>query len=31
LKRTDTNTETNLSGTFKTNVIAPGISIGYKF
>jgi long-chain fatty acid transport protein len=31
LKRKDTNTETNLSGTFKTNVIAPGISIGYKF
>ncbi|MES2566410.1 MAG: outer membrane protein transport protein [Bacteroidota bacterium] len=31
LKRTDTNTETNLSGTFKTNVCAPGISIGYKF
>ncbi len=31
LKRTDTNMETNLSGTFKTNVCAPGISIGYKF
>lgn len=31
LKRSDTNTETNLSGTFKTNVVAPGISIGYKF
>jgi long-subunit fatty acid transport protein len=31
LKRKDTNIETNLSGTFKTNVIAPGISIGYKF
>lgn len=31
LKRTDTNLETNLSGTFKTNVCAPGISIGYKF
>jgi long-chain fatty acid transport protein len=31
LERTDTNTETNLSGTFKTNVIAPGVSIGYKF
>lgn len=31
LKRTDTNIETNLSGTFKTNVVAPGISIGYKF
>lgn len=31
LERTDTNLETNLSGTFKTNVCAPGISIGYKF
>lgn len=31
LKRTDTNKETGLSGTFKTNVCAPGISIGYKF
>ncbi len=31
LKRTDTNLETNLSGTFKTNVVAPGLSIGYKF
>ncbi|MBL7934458.1 MAG: outer membrane protein transport protein [Bacteroidia bacterium] len=31
LKRKDTNIETNLSGTFKTNVCAPGISIGYKF
>lgn len=31
LKRTDTNLETQLSGTFKTNVIAPGISIEYKF
>jgi long-chain fatty acid transport protein len=31
LERTDTNTETNLSGTFKTNVCAPGISIGYQF
>ncbi len=31
LKRTDTNLETNLSGTFKTNVVAPGISIEYKF
>ena len=31
LKRTDTNLETNLSGTFKTNVCAPGISISYKF
>lgn len=31
LKRSDTNLETNLSGTFKTNVIAPGFSIGYIF
>lgn len=31
LKRKDTNAETNLSGTFKTNVCAPGISVGYKF
>lgn len=31
LERKDTNLETNLSGTFKTNVCAPGISIGYKF
>jgi long-chain fatty acid transport protein len=31
LKRTDTNKETQLSGTFKTNVIAPGISLTYIF
>lgn len=31
LKRKDTNKETNLNGTFKTNVLAPGISIAYKF
>lgn len=31
LKRTDTNLETNLSGTFTTNVIAPGLAITYKF
>jgi long-chain fatty acid transport protein len=31
LERSDTNIETNLSGTFRTNVIAPGISITYKF
>ncbi|MEI8137958.1 MAG: outer membrane protein transport protein, partial [Bacteroidota bacterium] len=31
LKRKDTNLETNLSGTFKTNVIAPGFSIIYNF
>lgn len=31
LEREDTNLETNLSGTFKTNVCAPGISFSYKF
>lgn len=31
LKRTDTNLETNLSGTFTTNVLAPGLAIIYKF
>ena len=31
LKRTDTNIETNLSGTYQTNVIAPGLSLSYKF
>lgn len=31
LKRKDTNLETNLSGTFRTNVCAPGISFSYKF
>lgn len=31
LERTDTNLETNLSGTFKTNVVAPGLAIIYKF
>lgn len=31
VKRTDTNTETNLSGTFKTNVVAPGLAIVYNF
>lgn len=30
-KREDTNLETNLSGTFKTNVCIPGISLFYKF
>lgn len=29
--RTQTNIETGLSGTFKTHVYAPGISIGYKW
>lgn len=27
--RTQTNTESNLSGTFKTNVFAPGLSVSY--
>ncbi len=31
LKRKDTNIETNLSGTYKTNVIAPGIAALYIF
>lgn len=31
LERTDTNLETNLSGTFKTNVCAPGLSLSYNF
>jgi long-chain fatty acid transport protein len=31
LKRTDTNIESNLSGTYQTNVIAPGLSLSYKF
>lgn len=31
LKRTDTNLETNLSGTFTTNVVSPGLSIAYLF
>lgn len=31
LERTDTNLETNLSGTFKTNVIAPGLALIYIF
>lgn len=31
LNRRDTNLETNLSGTFKTNVFAPGLAITYKF
>lgn len=31
LKREDTNKETNLSGTFKTNVFIPGISLHYNF
>ena len=31
LKRKDTNLETNLSGTFKTNVVAPGLALIYQF
>jgi long-chain fatty acid transport protein len=31
LERTDTNLETNLSGHFTTNVVAPGLSISYLF
>lgn len=31
LERKDTNLETNLSGTFKTNVCAPGLSVSYLF
>lgn len=31
LKRTDTNLETGLSGTYQTNVVVPGISLFYKF
>jgi long-chain fatty acid transport protein len=31
LKRQDTNLETNLSGTFYTKAIAPGISLIYKW
>lgn len=31
VKRTDTNLETNLSGTFTTNVVAPGLALIYRF
>jgi long-chain fatty acid transport protein len=31
LKRTDTNIENQMSGTYQTNVIAPGLSLSYKF
>ena len=31
LNRKDTNLETNLSGTYKTNVCAPGIAVSYNF
>lgn len=30
-KREDTNIESGLSGTYKTNVVAPGLSLFYKF
>ena len=31
LKRTDTNIESQMSGTYQTNVLAPGLSLSYKF
>lgn len=31
MKRTDTNTETNVSGTYKTRILVPGISLTYNF
>ena len=31
IQREDTNIETQLSGTFKAIVFAPGISVAYKF
>ena len=31
VKRTDTNIETNLSGTYTTNVVAPGLALIYRF
>lgn len=31
VKRTDTNIETNLSGTYTTNVVAPGLAVIYRF
>ena len=31
MKRTDTNTETNMSGTYKTRIFVPGISLTYNF
>ena len=31
LKRTDTNKESQMSGTYQTNVLAPGLSLSYKF
>lgn len=31
LKRTDTNIETNMSGTYKTRILVPGISLTYNF
>jgi len=31
MRRTDTNIETNLSGTYKTRILVPGISLTYNF
>lgn len=31
MKRTDTNIETNISGTYKTRILVPGISLTYNF
>lgn len=31
VERTDTNLETNLSGTYTTNVVAPGLALIYRF
>jgi long-chain fatty acid transport protein len=31
MKRTDTNIETNLSGTYKTRILVPGLSLTYNF
>lgn len=31
MKRTDTNMETNLSGTYKTRILVPGLSLTYNF
>ena len=31
MERTDTNIETNLSGTYKTRILVPGISLTYNF
>src|SRR5206468_9786805 len=31
MKRTDTNKETQMSGTYRTNIYMPGISLNYNF